>query len=451
MHDEHKVLEITDEESLKKENITIDIYKNDFNNDIKKLENLKNLIEKEMKEIDNTYEKVDKETTKSFELKREKLNKVETDLKEKLKTEVTKIKEKFELSLTEINNLSKTCEKILKGINSLEKEEQNMIKKLSYISKINTNKEKMRILFQELMKNLKISFIENESTIKYEEYFFNGIPIPSNIEFNNVSSNSFQISWKLDDINLLNINKKEIKFRIEIRKENKKEKFKQIYEGKDNNYLINKLDKNTNYEIKLCSFYNDLISNYTRIYKVKTKNLDSLILSEAEKGDEFLNQLLEWTGYKGIELLYRGSKDGAASNVFHNKCDNKGPTLCLCKNDKGNIFGGYASISWTSNKGYKSANGSFLFTLTNIYGTAPTKFPIFQNQDNAVYHGGSYGPIFGAGHDLWIRNDYNNNKAYSNFGNTYQDVLGKGRSIFTGDENNGSDFILKEIEIFKLI
>ena len=135
MHDEHKVLEITDEESLKKENITIDIYKNDFNNDIKKLENLKNLIEKEMKEIDNTYEKVDKETTKSFELKREKLNKEETDLKEKLKTEVTKIKEKFELSLTEINNLSKTCEKILKGIKSLEKEEQNMIKKLSYTVK----------------------------------------------------------------------------------------------------------------------------------------------------------------------------------------------------------------------------------------------------------------------------------------------------------------------------
>ena len=165
MHDEHKVLEITDEESLKKENITIDIYKNEFDKDIKKLENLKNLIEKEMKEIDSTYEKVDKETTKAFELKREKLNKEETDLKEKLKTEVTKIKEKFELSLTEINNLSKTCDKIKKGIKSLEKEEKNMIKTISYISKININKEKMRILFQELMKNLKISFIENESTI----------------------------------------------------------------------------------------------------------------------------------------------------------------------------------------------------------------------------------------------------------------------------------------------
>ena len=34
---------------------------------------------------------------------------------------------------------------------------------------------------------------------------------------------------------------KEIKYRIEIKKENKKEKFKQIYEGNDNNYTINHL------------------------------------------------------------------------------------------------------------------------------------------------------------------------------------------------------------------
>ena len=117
------------------------------------------------------------------------------------------------------------------------------------------------------MKKLKISFIEKESTIKYEEYFFNWIPIPTKIEFNNISTNSFQISWNIEDINLLNIDKKEIKFRIEIKKENKKEKFKQIYEGKDNNYLVDNLDKNTNYLIRLCSFYEDIRSNYTQIYQ----------------------------------------------------------------------------------------------------------------------------------------------------------------------------------------
>ena len=124
----------------------------------------------------------------------------------------------------------------------------------------------------------------------------------------------------------------------------------------------------------------------------------------------------------------------------------------MCKNNKDNIFGGYASISWTSdNGGYKYANGSFLFTLTNIYGIAPTKFPNTQNQNYAVYHGSSYGPIFGSGHDLYIRNDYFNNKVNCNLGSAYPDIIGKGSSIFTGDaSNNDKNIVLKELEVFKL-
>ena len=451
MHDNHKIIEINDEEALKKESITIENSKNEFDINIKKLENLKNIIEKEMKEIDDTYEKVDKETSKSYEIKREKLNKEENDLKEKLKTEVTKIKEKYELSLTEINNIIKSYNKIIKGINILEKEEKNMIKTISYISKININKEKMRILFQELMKNLKITYIENESSIKYEEYYFNGIPSPINIEFNNVSTNSFNISWKLDDINLLNINKNEIKYRIEIRKENKKEKFKIIYEDKNNNYLVNNLDKNTNYEIRLCSIYNDIISNYIQIYKIKTNNfLDSIILNENERGNEYLNKLYEWTGYKEMELIYRGTRDGSGSNIFHNKCDNKGPNIRLIKNDKGNIFGGYSSISWTSDNNNHSANDSFLFTLTNIYGTSPTKYPNTQKRDCAVYHYSKNGPIFGSGFDLCISDNYlNNNNSYSSLAGAYPDVLGKGNSIFSGHVNTNK-IKIKELEVFKL-
>ena len=105
-----------------------------------------------------------------------------------------------------------------------------MIKTLSYLSKINKNEKEIGKIFQQLMKNMKITFIENESIIKYEEYYFNGIPIPNNIEFNNIGTNSFKINWKIDNINMLNINKNEIKYRIEIRKENMKEKFVKVYE-----------------------------------------------------------------------------------------------------------------------------------------------------------------------------------------------------------------------------
>lgn len=40
-------------------------------------------------------------------------------------------------------------------------------------------------------------------------------------------------------------------------------------------------------------------------------------------------------------LLYRGTKDGTTSYKFHEKCDDQGPTICLYKNEKGHIFGGY--------------------------------------------------------------------------------------------------------------
>ena len=306
------------------------------------------------------------------------------------------------------------------------------------------------------MKNLKISFIEDESIIKYEDYYFNGIPIPKDIEFQEVGAKSFKVLWNIDEtnINILNIDKKEIKYKIEMKKENSNEDFNQIYEGNENNYVVNdKLEKNTNYEIKLCSVYKGINSHWTEIHKIKTKDfdIDSNILSEQEKGNEYLQKLYEWTGYKKMELLYRGTRDGDGSKTFHDKCNNQGPTICLCKNEKGNIFGGYSSISWTSDGNWHSSYDNFLCTLTNIHGTAPAKFPITQNYENAIYDYSSYGPTFGGNHDININNNYlNNNSSYCNLGYSYTDSLGHGNSIFSGDVNS-NNFKLKEMEVFKLL
>ena len=166
LHPNHKVLNLDDKESLKKENITFENSNKNFNANFQKLSNLKKSIEYEMVEIDKRYEKVKNETTKSYEQKREKLKKEEEDLKEKLKIEVTKAKEQLEIYLSEVNNLLIKNEKLVKRMKTLEKEEKIMIKTLSYISKINKNENEMIKIFQELMKNIKINFIEEESTIK---------------------------------------------------------------------------------------------------------------------------------------------------------------------------------------------------------------------------------------------------------------------------------------------
>ena len=72
---------------------------------------------------------------------------------------------------------------------------------------------------------------------------------------------------------------------------------------------------------------------------------DSLILTietrRVLKGWLPLAMAGEW------RLLFRASRDGFASSVFHSKCDNKGPTITVVKSG-GNIFGGFTENAWTS-------------------------------------------------------------------------------------------------------
>ena len=110
-----------------------------------------------------------------------------------------------------------------------------------------------------------------------------------------------------------------------------------------------------------------------------------------------------------MELLYRGTRDGIFPVNFHQKCDNKGPTITLFKNGKGNIFGGYSSISWASKGSYILDKNIFLFNLTNIYGTEPTKFKSKQ-EDNKVYHSYDKGPTFEKIQDIWITPDFINSQ-----------------------------------------
>ena len=347
LHQGHKVLLINDEESLKKENITIESSTKQYNDLIGKTISLKEKIEKEITEIDKLYDKINKEVIKSFEIKHEKLIKEENDLKERLQNEVTKVKEELEICLSESNRIIKINEKIIKGIKSLEKEEKNMIKTLSYVSKINKTEKEMKSLFQKLMRSLKITFNEKENI------------------------NSFKIFWSIDNLNLINIDKNKIKYKIELRKKNNNEKFTQIYEGNNTNFSFSNAIINTNYEIRICCFYNDFEGPWSSIQKIKTLNYDpicdSIILEESQRKKEFLKIINEWCQYKKMVLLYRGTRDGTESKIFHDKCDNQGPTICLYKNDKGYIFGGFASISWTNKDRHHSAPESFIFTLIFYY------------------------------------------------------------------------------------
>lgn len=443
------MIEIDDIEALKKENITLGFESNNFNEIYEQIVNLKNKIEKEIDKINKLYDKTVEDLTKSYLKKHEQLLNEENDLKEKLQFEVTKSKEKLENYLSLANNDIKLSERILKGFEKIKNRDENMVKVISYVSKVNKTRKEILNLSGEFMKNINFHYEEEKSQIKFEEYFFNGIPIPEDIEIKYITAFSCNISWDIKQINIIDFDLNKIKYKIEIKKEN----FQKIYEVNQKQYLIQDLKPNLNYEIRICSTYDNISGTWSKIQKIKTKAFESNILKETNRENEFVEKLLDWTGGKNIELLFRGTRDGMNDKAFYDKCSNKGPNIVLIKNEKGNIFGGYSSISWilsNKDKDY-SAPDSFLFTLTNIFNIAPTKFPS-KNDQREIRCYNNNGPLFGNGTDLGVYSDILNDGGWTHFGNTFPDILGKGRSIFTGDfSKNISGFKIKEIEVFKLI
>ena len=144
-------------------------------------------------------------------------------------------------------------------------------------------------------------------------------------------------------------------------------------------------------------------------------------------------------------LIYKATRDGFESTVFHNRANNQGPTMTIIRSTGGYIFGGYASQPWASAGNYTNAANSFLFLVTNASGSPPTKF-LYNNNGNAFYNNENYGPTFGGGPDLCIVNASNTNNSTCSLGSSYPNSLNLGANTFTGSKT----FLVADIEVFKL-
>ena len=103
--------------------------------------------------------------------------------------------------------------------------------------------------------------------------------------------------------------------------------------------------------------------------------------------------------------------------------------------------------------GYKKSTNSFIFSLRNKDNLKPFQSPVYRNSGNAIYQNPGYGPTFGAGHDLYVKdNAFTTTGSYSNLGHTYKPptdyVYGstKAKALLAGNYN----FIPTEIEVFYL-
>ena len=110
---------------------------------------------------------------------------------------------------------------------------------------------------------------------------------------------------------------------------------------------------------------------------------------------------LEW------KLLFRGSDDGFLARTFHMKCDDVPNTICVIESDKGNVFGGFTTLPWKSDVGrYHVDEEAFVFIVRKKKKALKKAIMYLQytSSQHSVVHNKYMGPVFGYGHDIYIRN-----------------------------------------------
>lgn len=104
----------------------------------------------------------------------------------------------------------------------------------------------------------------------------------------------------------------------------------------------------------------------------------------------FLNEILGIKSKKMGDILFIASRDGDAASDFHSACDNQGPTVVIVMTDSGEVFGGYAGVSWESpGEGHVVAS-----TDSFVYKLRPKMKNYNIPNDWPLVHDDNYGPIF---------------------------------------------------------
>ena len=155
-----------------------------------------------------------------------------------------------------------------------------------------------------------------------------------------------------------------------------------------------------------------------------------------------IQMLLDWLPKlpKKIVKLYDTSIDIPNVGTFHQKCDKKGETLVLIKNDVRSRFGGYTSKSWDwSITDYVTDPDAFIFSL-NMKKKYPVCIP-----EKAIFCNVNYGPTFGTGHDIYIANYCTQNNDSHTEGRVYP--LEEKFILNNGERN----FYVNKCEIYQII
>ena len=137
-------------------------------------------------------------------------------------------------------------------------------------------------------------------------------------------------------------------------------------------------------------------------------------------------------------MLYRASRDGD-STQFHSKCDGIENTVTFVKSKNGRKFGGFANKAFNSSNKWISDPNCFVFSLLH------KECYYYNNNGSMIYGNSSYGPTWGAGHDLYLANSCLNNTSSATNQSSF-DYKGKSNAL-----SGGTNFQAEDYETYQLI
>ncbi|CAG8670212.1 12378_t:CDS:2 [Dentiscutata heterogama] len=168
-------------------------------------------------------------------------------------------------------------------------------------------------------------------------------------------------------------------------------------------------------DIFRCYLVSSAVPKY-HAFPVRWGNIN-IILDSVLVNKKFIFLLTKWIDNKAIDdtnqkefrykfnLLFRSSIHGLTSQIFHQKCDNKGATIVIAKISNSNMLvGGYNPLDWNGNGIYKETTDSFIFSFSDPNNPQSAKLGRVNNyRKYAVYCYIRHGPTFGSSHDFMLQ------------------------------------------------
>lgn len=304
--------------------------------------------------------------------------------------------------------------------------DEKVIQELKDSTENNKNKiENLTKIFSQ-----KIHNIEEESKKNYSKLvnIFQSQKSENEKKFNSLKEENKN---QQKEINFLKEENKNQQKKINILKEESIKKEKEIKKIKEEIMSIQKWLEVNMYYIDKVTHNLRSINEIGSDILTKEKEYELLINRLANNDPSKLNNKIKF------KIMYKATKDGDSSKIFHSKCDNKKNTLTMVKTTKGQKFGGYTEQMWNHIGDFKNDKNAFCFSfdLNKIYDN--------NTGEKAIIANNLYGPSFG-----WAVFGILD-KALEKGGWTSCDQC----YGYSGYEiNNGErDFNIKEIEVYEII